>query len=147
MINFKFDYSSFFLNASLNIFFIIIGIYFFLNQDSIFEDQFGRALILMSLTPIFIFLLINLTIKAYNAPKNITIDTSSNLLIIKDNKFNLKDMKCIDFIYKHKRIFLMVINEKNEVILNAKTNYLCNRTINEINEITSKIEVASIYYR
>ncbi|MDR8522567.1 hypothetical protein [Shewanella fidelis] len=147
MIDFKYDYLSLFLNALLNALFIIVGTYLFLNQDTILEDQFGRAFILMLTAPIFTLLLINLLTKAYKTPKKIVIDFNLGFLAFEEHAIDLNDLKCIDFIYKRKRIFLMVENKKGEIILNTKANYWCNKSIDDIKEVAAKFEIASVYYR
>ncbi|PKG73546.1 hypothetical protein CXF86_17735 [Shewanella sp. GutCb] len=81
------------------------------------------------------------------APKEIKLEPFSGFLVIDNREVSLEGVRNIDFIYCKKRMSLMVVNKVGEVVLNTKINYSCNKSIDEIKEITSDIKTASIYYR
>ncbi|MEZ9197904.1 hypothetical protein [Shewanella sp. 10N.286.54.B9] len=80
-----------------------------------------------------------------DSPKTIRLDLASEMLFIDDKKLELSELESLSFSYEKERIFIEVILLKGNILLKSKISYLCNMSINEIDESTSEIENVAVY--
>ena len=146
MICCKLSRQNFFIQVFVTLFFIAIGIEFYLNIETLRSSEtFGKTLIVITMVPLFVLYLLVIIVSFIDSPKKIRLDLASEMLFIDDKKLELSELESLSFSYEKERIFIEVILLKGNILLKSKISYLCNMSINEIDEITSEIENVAVY--
>lgn len=146
MICCKLSRQNFFIQVFVTLFFIAIGIEFYLNIETLRSSEtFGKTLIVITMVPLFVLYLLVIIVSFIDSPKKIRLDLASEMLFIDDKKLELSELESLSFSYEKERIFIEVILLKGNILLKSKISYLCNMSINEIDESTSEIENVAVY--
>lgn len=146
MICCKLSRQNFFIQVFVTLFFIAIGIEFYLNIETLRSSEtFGKTLIVITMVPLFVLYLLVIIVSFIDSPKTIRLDLASEMLFIDDKKLELSELESLSFSYEKERIFIEVILLKGNILLKSKISYLCNMSINEIDESTSEIENVAVY--
>lgn len=146
MICCKLSRQNFFIQVFVTLFFIAIGIEFYLNIETLRSSEtFGKILIVITMVPLFVLYLLVIIVSFIDSPKKIRLDLASEMLFIDDKKLELSELESLSFSYEKERIFIEVILLKGNILLKSKISYLCNMSINEIDESTSEIENVAVY--
>ncbi len=146
MICCKLSRQNFFIQVFVTLFFIAIGIEFYLNIETLRSSEtFGKILIVITMVPLFVLYLLVIIVSFIDSPKTIRLDLASEMLFIDDKKLELSELESLSFSYEKERIFIEVILLKGNILLKSKISYLCNMSINEIDESTSEIENVAVY--
>lgn len=146
MICCKLSWQYFFIQVFVTLFFIAIGIEFYLNIEILRSSEtFGKNLIAITMVPLFVLYLLVIIVSFIDSPKTIRLDLASEMLFIDDKKLELSELESLSFSYEKERIFIEVILLKGNILLKSKISYICNMSINEIDESTSEIENVAVY--
>ena len=147
MIFCKLNRQDFFVQVFFILFLVAIGTDFYINIDTLRSSEtFGKALIAITMVPFFVLYLLVLIVRFIDSPKTIRLDFVSEMLFIDDKKLELSELESLSFSYKKERIYIEVIFPKDNILFKSKINYLCNMSIDEIDDNTSEIENVTVYH-
>ncbi|GIU14014.1 hypothetical protein TUM4261_28940 [Shewanella sp. c952] len=147
MICCKLSRQGFFIQVFFILFLVAIGTDFYINIDTLRSSEtFGKVLIVITMVPFFVLYLLVLIVRFIDSPKTIRLDFVSEMLFIDDKKLELSELESLSFSYKKERIYIEVIFPKDNILFKSKINYLCNMSIDEIDDNTSEIENVTVYH-
>lgn len=147
MICCKLSRQDFLIQVFFILFLVAIGTGFYIHIDTLRSSEtFGKALIVITTVPFFVLYLLVLIVRFIDSPKTIRLDFVSEMLFIDDKKLELSELESLSFSYKKERIYIEVIFPKDNILFKSNINYLCNMSIDEIDDNTSEIENVTVYH-